>query len=110
MIGGFIVGGESSSRMLIRAIGPSLASAGLSGALQDPTLELYDANGLVMANDDWRAGQQEQELIRTNAAPSDDRESALLVNLTPGGYTAIVRGFNDTTGVAVVEVYNLGSE
>jgi hypothetical protein len=109
MIGGFIVGGETSSRMLIRAIGPSLSKVGVPGVLEDPVLELYNANGLVMANDDWRTAQAD-ELTRTNAAPSDERESALLVNLSPGGYTAVVRGKNETTGVAVVEVYNLGPQ
>ena len=107
MIGGFIVGGETQTRMLIRGLGPSLAAAGVPGALADPVLELYNANGLVMANSDWR-DTQEQELSDTKVAPSDDREAALLISLAPGAYTAILRGAGDGTGVGLIEVYNLG--
>lgn len=109
MIGGFIVGGETQTRMLIRGIGPSLAAAGVPGALTDPVLELYDANGLVMANNDWRE-TQERELADTKVAPSDDREAALLVSLAPGAYTAILRGAGEGTGVGLIEVYNLGPQ
>ncbi len=115
MIGGFIIGGGSSTggRAIIRAIGPSLGNFNIQGALQDPMLELHDANGTTIAtNDDWKnsdlAGQtQENEVRATTIAPSDDRESAIVASFRPGPYTAIVRGKNNTTGVALVECYTL---
>jgi hypothetical protein len=104
MIGGFIVLGADSQKVIVRAIGPSLP---LSGALANPRLELYDGNGtLIAANDDWRS-EQEAEVIATGIAPGDDLESAIVRTLAPGPYTAIVRGMNNTTGVALVEVYGL---
>jgi hypothetical protein len=106
MIGGFIVGGEISTRVIVRAIGPSLP---LAGKLADPTLALHDGNGaLIVSNDNWRTGGQEAEIIATGIPPSNDLESAIVRTLAPGNYTAIVRGVNDTTGVALVEVYDLG--
>ena len=105
MIGGFIVVGQTT-RVIVRAIGPSLS---VPGKLADPTLELHDGNGtLLQENDNWRTGGQETEIIATTIPPSDDLESAIVRNLTPGAYTAIVRGVNDTTGVALVEAYDLG--
>ncbi len=109
MIGGFIIGGNggAKSRVVVRAIGPSLSGFGISGALQDPTLELKDANGsTLISNDDWEQ-TQEAEITQTGLAPTDIRESALVISLSDGNYTAIVRGKNNTTGVAVVEVYNV---
>ena len=104
MIGGMIVLGQNPLRVIVRAIGPSLP---VPGALADPTLELRDGNGtLLAANDNWRS-DQEAEIIATTIPPSDDLESAIVRNLAPGNYTAIVRGVNDTTGVAVVEAYGL---
>ena len=106
MIAGTIVLGETSQRVLVRAIGPSLP---VPGALNDPTLELRDGNGTVMrANDNWRS-DQEAEIVATGIPPTNDLESALIETLPAGGaaYTAIVRGANDTTGVALVEVYGL---
>ena len=109
MIGGFIAGGGGGGavKVVVRAIGPTLSSFGIMGALQDPTLELRDSNGaLIAGNDNWRQTQQ-AELQQTGLAPSDDRESAILAILNGAGYTAIVRGSGNTTGVAIVEVYNL---
>jgi hypothetical protein len=104
MIGGMIVQGQNSLRVIVRAIGPSLP---LAGALGDPTLELHDGNGaLIAANDNWRS-DQEAEIIATTIPPSNDLESAIVRNLAPGNYTAIVRGVNNTIGVALVEAYNL---
>ena len=104
MIGGFILSG-ASAEVLVRAIGPSLP---LVGKLADPTLELFDGNGVLLAsNDDWR-DTQEAEITATMIPPSNDAESAILKTLAPSLYTAIVRGANGTTGVALVEVYNLG--
>ncbi|MFL6541683.1 MAG: plastocyanin/azurin family copper-binding protein [Chthoniobacterales bacterium] len=108
MIGGFIIGGSASQRVLIRAIGPSLASSSVTNALQNPMLELHDANGaLTNANDDWKSTQP--EITATGAAPSDDRESAIVATLPPAGYTAIVRGANSSVGVALVEAYQLSN-
>jgi hypothetical protein len=109
MIGGVIVGGSdnASATFVFRAIGPSLSSSSIVGPLQDPTLELHDANGALLAFDDnWRDTQQTQ-IQSTGFAPTDDRESAIFAALTAGNYTTIVRGKNETTGIALVEVYSL---
>jgi uncharacterized delta-60 repeat protein len=106
MIGGFIISG-ANTKVLARAIGPSLAAQGVSGALQDTILELHDSSGaLVASNDDWRSTQQ-QQIIDTTVPPNDDRESAIVATLQPGAYTAVVRGKSDSTGVALVEIYSL---
>ncbi len=106
MIGGFIIGGTEPAKILVRAIGPSLTQFGLQGALQATTLELHDSNGSVISNEGWRS-TQESEIQATTIPPSDDNEAAILATLAPGNYTAVVRGKNDTTGIAVVEAYNL---
>ena len=109
MIGGLIAGPVSSAtgQILVRAIGPSLSAFGVPNALQDPTLELHDGNGgLLASNNDWRDTQQ-TAIEATGLAPSNIKESAILSTLPPGGYTAIVRGVGNTTGVGLVEVYNL---
>jgi len=105
MIGGFIVG-NGATRVLIRGIGPSLASI-FPDALANPTLELRNANGsLVRENDNWR-DSQEAEIQDTTIPPSNDLESAIFASVGAGSYTAILRGAGNTAGVAVVEVYNL---
>jgi len=107
LIGGFILGGTAPSSVLIRALGPSLAAAGISEPLLDPTLELYDVNGsLIFTNDNWRS-DQESQIIDTALSPSDDREAAIVATLLPGAYSAVIRGANDATGVALFEVYDL---
>lgn len=109
MIGGLIVGGEGTAdaRVVVRGIGPSLAAFGVTNALQNPTLELKNANGTtLMSNDDWQEGQP-TEIAQLGLAPSDSRESALLISLPHGNFTAILRGKNNMTGVAVVEIYNV---
>jgi hypothetical protein len=104
LIGGLIVLGQNPLRVIVRAIGPSLAGA---GALADPTLELHDINGaLIASNDNWRS-DQEAEIIATTIPPSNDLESAILRDLAPGNYTAIVRGVSGTTGIALVEAFGL---
>jgi hypothetical protein len=104
LIGGLIVLGQNPLGVIVRAMGPSLP---LPGTLGDPTLELHDGNGaLIAANDNWRS-DQEAEIIATGIPPSNDLESAIVRNLAPGNYTAIVRGVNNTTGIAVVEAYAL---
>jgi hypothetical protein len=106
MIGGFIIGNQTS-QVLVRAIGPSLSAVGVSGALADPMLELHDGNGVLLAsNDNWRS-DQEAEIEATTIPPDNDLESAILRTLGPGAYTAIVGGVNNTTGVGLVEAYNL---
>lgn len=107
LIGGFIITGAHAKNTLVRAVGPSLASAGVSGPLTDPILELYDATGALIAqNDDWRSAQ-ESDIQASGIAPTDDRESAIEKILAPGAYTAIVRGKGDMTGVGLVEAYDL---
>ena len=107
MIGGIIILGDTDTDVLVRAIGPELADVGVDGVLEDPILELHDKDGaLITSNDDWKESQQSQ-IEATGLAPTDDHESAILATLSPDNYTAIVRGKNDTTGVALVEVYNV---
>jgi hypothetical protein len=106
-IGGFIVTGSASKRVILRAIGPSLTASGVPDALADPVLELNGPAGFVrITNDNWRSDQQ-AEIQATGIAPTNDLESAIVVTLNPGPYTAIVRGKNNTSGVALVEVYDL---
>ena len=106
MIGGFV--GGSAGQVVVRAIGPSLANPpfNLTNVLQNPTLSLFDGNGNQFAfNDDWRS-TQEADIVALHLQPSNDAESAILTTLAPGNYTAIVRGANNTTGLALVEVYS----
>ena len=119
MIGGFIVQGTEPKRVIIRAIGPELTQYGVPNALADPTLELHDRTGaLIASNDNWRTtiiggiitSDQVLDILRSGHAPGDGRESAIIADLPPGNYTAIVRGVNDSTGVALAEVYDLSSD
>jgi len=108
LIGGFFLGGTESKRVLVRAIGPSLAAFGVPGALLDPILELHDANGaLLESNDDWGSSPNQAEIQASGLAPTNSKESAVLRILPAGPSTAIVRGVNNTTGVGSVEVYQL---
>jgi hypothetical protein len=107
MISGVIITGNSPISLLIRALGPSLADAGLSGVLPDSALELYDGSGAVIfSNDNWR-DVQESEIIATGLAPTNDLESAIVVTLSPGVYTAILFGVGGTTGLGFVQFYSL---
>jgi phospholipase/lecithinase/hemolysin len=108
LIGGLIIGSGDSPIVVLRALGPTVGSAGVLNFLPDPTLELHDGNGATIAsNDDWKIPYF-QPLLATNLAPSQDQESAIVAPfLTPGNYTAIVRGKGTSTGVALVEAYNL---
>jgi hypothetical protein len=116
VIAGFIVQGADTKKIVIRAIGPELTQYGVPNALANPTLELHDSTGaLIASNDNWVAtiiggiitGDQVAAIRASGYAPGDRRESAMIVNLPPGSYTAIVRGVNNTTGVALAEVYDL---
>jgi hypothetical protein len=119
MIGGFIVQGTEPKRVIIRAIGPELTQYGVPNPLFNPTLELHDGTGaLIASNDNWVhtiiggiiTSNQVREITDSGHAPGDLRESAIIVDLAPGNYTAIVRGVNNMTGVALVEVYDLSAD
>jgi hypothetical protein len=100
---------ESSGygQVMIRALGPSLEAAGVTNVLGDPTLELHDANGDIMgANDNWEDSQL-LDIAATSLAPPNPQESALLIWLAPGAYTAIVRGNNGGTGIGLLEAYSI---
>jgi len=108
LIGGFILGGTESKRLLVRAIGPSLAAAGVPSPLADPILELRDANAALLdSNDDWGLSPNQAEIQASGLAPTNPKESAVVRILSAAPYTAIVRGVNNTTGVGSVEVYLL---
>jgi hypothetical protein len=111
MIGGFVVKGTDPKRVVLRAIGPSLAIGGapVAGRMENPVLELRNnSNALVTSNDDWQDSPERMEIEGTGVAPPDDRESAIVRTLTPGTYTAILRGKENTTGLALLEIYDIG--
>jgi hypothetical protein len=106
-IGGFIITGDAPKQVIIRVIGPSLISSGISDVLADPILELHGPGEFVTkTNDNWR-DSQENEIQATGIPPTDDAESAIVATLDPGAYTAIVRGSDNSSGVALIEVYDL---
>ena len=106
-VGGFIITGQTPKHVLIRAIGPSLSQFGVPNPLADPVLELYASGPSPFAsNNNWR-DTQEGAIEATGLAPEDDLEAAIDTTLTPGNYTAVVRGNNGGTGVALVEIYDL---
>jgi hypothetical protein len=103
-----IATGTAGKRVIIRAIGPSLTPLGVPGALADPTLELFQGNTILFANDDWRNSGQQAQIANSGLAPSNDAEAAIIWTLAPGqNYTAIVRGKNGQTGIGVVEAFDL---
>jgi hypothetical protein len=109
-IGGFIITGGAPKRVIVRAIGPTLAQSGVANVLADPVLELHGPSGFTtIINNNWR-DTQEAEIIATGIPPTNDLESAIVKTLDPGSYTAIVRGNGDTSGVGLVEVYDLNPE
>jgi hypothetical protein len=108
LIGGMIATGTAPKRVIIRAIGPSLIPFGVPGALENPTLELFQGSTLLVSNDDWNNSTQQAEIAASGLAPSNSLESAIVWPLTPGqGYTAVVRGKDGTTGVGIVEAFDL---
>ena len=110
LIGGFIIQGDQSKKVVLRALGPSLGANGVTGALQDPKIELRDGAGAIVdSNDNWQEGVDAAEIVADSIAPSDPREAAVLATLAPGNYTVIVSGVNNTTGIGLVESYALDS-
>jgi hypothetical protein len=116
MIGGFIVQGAQTTRVIIRAIGPELTQYGVPNILGNPTLELHDGTGaLIASNDDWMStviggiitSNQVADIQNSGHAPTDGRESAIIADLPAGNDTAIIRGVNNTSGVGLAEVYDL---
>lgn len=106
-IGGFIITGNASKPVLIRGLGPSLSNLGLTGLLLDPVLELRGADGgLLFQNDNWKDGQRSQ-IEGTTLQPGDDREAAIIATLAPAAYTAVLTGKNQTTGIGLLELYDL---
>jgi hypothetical protein len=116
IIGGFVVQGTEPKRVIIRAIGPELTQYGVPDALANPTLELYDGTGaLIASNNNWATtiiggiitANQVRDIQKSGHVPGDPLDSAIIADLPAGSYTAIVRGVNNMTGVALVEVYGL---
>ena len=107
MIAGFIITGNSNKAVVLRGLGPSLSSFGISGLLLDPVLELHAPDrSLITMNDNWKDSPQRSQIEGTVFQPTDDRESVILATLTPANYTAILTGKANTTGVGLVEVYD----
>jgi hypothetical protein len=110
MIAGFIVSGTQSKTVIVRVLGPTLGSFGVTNVLNDPMVELHDSSGAIVAtNDDWQSGSQVSQISGSGYAPNNSKEAALIAALPAGSYTAVVRGYNDSVGVALVEVYELGT-
>jgi len=107
MIGGFIVGGLQPKQVVVRARGPSLLAAGIAGPLPNPVLQLLSGASLIASNDDWGTAANAAAITASGFAPSNASESAILATLTPGAYTAIVSGLAGSTGVGIVEVFEL---
>ena len=112
LIGGFIVSGNDSKKVLILARGPSLSSGGnpVPGRLSNPTLELHSGDGTLMtSNDDWKDSPERAEIQSSGFAPTEDRESAILRTLAPGAYTGVLAGKDNATGIALIEIYDLAA-
>jgi hypothetical protein len=105
MIGGFIIEGNLPKTVLVRAVGPNLANFGVTGVLANPTLQLFSGQTVIASNDDWQTASNAAAIQATGLAPVSPLESAILITLQPGAYTAIVSGANGGTGVGIVEVF-----
>lgn len=109
MVGGFIITGSDSKRIIIRGMGPSMGSLGVPGVINDPVLRLFGSNGSPLAvNDNWQDTQR-AEIEATGIPPQDLREAAIIATLLPGAYTASVSDANANTGVGLIEIYDLNS-
>ncbi|MBA2744073.1 MAG: hypothetical protein H0U43_07185 [Chthoniobacterales bacterium] len=106
LIGGFIITG-GPKMVIIRAVGPSLAASGVSPALQDPVLQLFDGQTLIRENDNWQSAENAGQISASAIAPKNPNESAIMIQLEPGSYTTVLTGANSTTGIALVEVYEI---
>jgi phospholipase/lecithinase/hemolysin len=107
LIAGFIISGNQPKKVIVRALGPTLSTLGVSGVLADPSITIFNSSKVVVAsNDNWR-NTQETEIAASGFAPPNDLESAIIATLAPGSYTAVVSGKNSGTGVALVELYQL---
>ena len=108
LISGFIIGDVGSATVIVRALGPTLTTYGVGGVLSDPTLTIYDSTGSVIAsNDNWQDDPNAILVQQNGLMPPNASESALVLHLPAGAYTAVVRGANDGTGVGLAEVYTL---
>ncbi len=118
MIGGFIITGATPKKVLVRAIGPSLASFGVAGVLSDPIVRIFAGQTAIAHNNDWQSQDAlcqtsgyacgtAADIVATGLAPSNVLESAILITLPPGAYTAIVSGLANSTGVGLVEVFEV---
>jgi len=113
LIVGFVIDGTAPKKVLIRAVGPALASQGVTGVLVDPKLRLFHGGTVLTENDNWSAGADGPTLaaaaqtVGAQPLPNGSKDAALLVYLAPGLYSAQVSGVGDTTGVALVEVYDV---
>ena len=108
LINGFIIAGNGPKTVILRALGPSLAGVGVSGALPDPGLSLYNSSGsLIATNDNWQTDLGSAYMAQNGFAPTNPAESATLQTLMPGAYTAVVRGRNGSEGVSLAEIYDL---
>jgi hypothetical protein len=108
MIGGFIITGNVPKPVVLRGLGPSLASSGLPAVslLSDPLIELHGSGGLITSNDNWKDSPQRAQIEGSIYQPTDDRESVIMATLPPAAYTVILKGANDTSGIGLVEVYD----
>ncbi len=106
LISGITVSGDANTNYIVRALGPSLTESGITNALADPVLEIYDGNGgLIASNDDWVAdADQARQIMAAGFAPKDPLESAISLRLAPGTYTVVTRGKNDATGTAFIDI------
>jgi hypothetical protein len=109
LIGGFIITG-GPKLVLVRALGPSLASAGVSPVLENPVLQLFDGSTELRSNDDWQSASNAPDLTATGLTPQNAKESSILIRLEPGAYTAVVTGENNATGIAMIEVYEINRD
>jgi len=108
LISGFIVGDVGSATVVVRALGPSLTAYGVSGVLSDPTLTIYDSNGTaIVSNDNWQQNVNSIDIQKNGLAPPNPLESALVLHLPAGAYTAIVSGADGGSGIGLAEVYTL---
>jgi hypothetical protein len=106
LIGGFIITG-GPKMVLIRALGPSLAAQGVSPVLENPVLKLMSGDTELKSNDDWQSNSNSDDIVATTIPPVNANESSILVRLEPGAYSAVVTGANDSTGIALIEVYEI---